>query len=258
MRNKLTLLAGVLTIVGLVMVGRHLMQDPAMRSQLPHHLEVHTAVTELDRYTPVIEGAVDDGRSMESLYGAGPAMDQVIERLALGPDDVLADLGSGTGRLEVTLLERGVPFRRIYALELSDVPGQLMKRVIEKAGFEGGQRVVPVVSQPMDTNLEPSSVDVALLLTTPIYLPMPDDPDLQRASQDCMKSLTRAIRPDGRLHVFEYTFKLPVVEGQHRCQALADIIEPMGYRAVDKELLLMEWWAPDFTKHCWMEFQKLP
>lgn len=258
MRNKLMLLAAGLMVIALVIAGRHLVRDPAMRGRLPHHVEFQRTAAALDRYTPVIQDTVAKGGSLEALYGTSPAMDQVIERLALGPDDVLADVGSGTGRLEVALLERGVPFGRIYALEINSVPHILMSRVIQEAGFTGGERVVPVVSAPRDTLLEPSSVDVGLLLTTPIYLDNPHDPHMAADGKQCMVSLTRAIRPGGRLHVFEYTFKLPAVEGQSRCQSLVDIIEPLGYRAVDQELLLMEWWAPRFTKHCWVEFQKLP
>src|SRR6266545_2131707 len=84
---------------------------------------------------------------------------EVIEALALAPDAVVADIGSGTGYFAARLA-RFVPKGRVYGVDTE--PG-MVKYLAERARREGLANLVSIAGRPADARL-PAKVDLALMV----------------------------------------------------------------------------------------------
>ena len=83
----------------------------------------------------------------------------VVERLALAPDDVVVDLGTGTGYF-VPYLSRAVPRGRVIAV---DVEPELLRFVERRVARDGLQNVVTRLADHDDAKLG-ERVDVVLVV----------------------------------------------------------------------------------------------
>jgi len=84
---------------------------------------------------------------------------EVITALALAPDAVVADIGSGTGYFSARLAHF-VPKGRVYGV---DVEPDMVKYLAERARREGLANVTSVAGVPDDARL-PAKVDLVLLV----------------------------------------------------------------------------------------------
>jgi cyclopropane fatty-acyl-phospholipid synthase-like methyltransferase len=84
---------------------------------------------------------------------------EVIEALALAPDAVVADIGSGTGYFAARLA-RFVPKGRVYGV---DTEPDMVKHLAERARREGLANLVSIAGQPADPRL-PAKVDLVLMV----------------------------------------------------------------------------------------------
>jgi SAM-dependent methyltransferase len=84
---------------------------------------------------------------------------QVIEALALAPDAVVADIGSGTGYFAARLVHF-VPQGRVYAV---DIEPDMVKYLAERAKREGLANLVSVAGLPDDPRL-PAKADLVLMV----------------------------------------------------------------------------------------------
>ncbi len=167
-----------------------------------------------------------------------PRMLRVIDRANLGPDDVVADIGCGTGFFEFAVLENRIPFAKLYAVDIDPDALEILRFVMDQAGWPGREKIALVLSRTDDVLLPPESIDVAFLIDSPFYVMRgdPHDPgakptlkapgtqplDLHHGvppdrpadafqgeppgtqhPMACLRSLYRAVKPGGRLHVYE-------------------------------------------------------
>ena len=86
---------------------------------------------------------------------------QVIRELELQPDDVVADIGAGTGYFTVRLAQ-AVPEGRVYAV---DIERDMVHFLTERARREKLENVAPIQGAPDDPRL-PENVDLVLLVNT--------------------------------------------------------------------------------------------
>ena len=84
---------------------------------------------------------------------------QVIEALALAPDAVVADIGSGTGYFAARLVHF-VPQGRVYGV---DIEPDMVKYLAERARREGLANLVSVAGLPDDPRL-PGKADLGLMV----------------------------------------------------------------------------------------------
>jgi SAM-dependent methyltransferase len=85
-------------------------------------------------------------------------IDEVVSKLALEPDDVVADLGAGTGPFAVAMA-RAVPSGRVYAVEVDE---GFLPIIADRARTAGASNVHAVLGAFGDPKL-PSAVDVAFM-----------------------------------------------------------------------------------------------
>jgi SAM-dependent methyltransferase len=140
---------------------------------------------------------------------------ELIERLHLPPDAVVADLGAGPGFLSLPLA-RAVPRGRVIATDVDPRGLDVLRRRAEAAGLHNLETRQVAPDTP---GLAPGSVDVALLCQLDHYLK-------DRAAW--FAALRPALKPGGRVVVVNYV--------RHRDAALA------AARAAG--LTLVEEWAP--------------
>ncbi len=124
--------------------------------------------------------------------------ERVVDSLRLAPDDVVADIGAGTGYFAFRLAER-VPEGGVYAV---DIQPEMLDIIDARAEAEGFDNVEAVQGQIDDPNLPEESVDVALIVDAYHEFSHP---------REMMEGLVRALRPGGRVVLIEYRGEDPSV-----------------------------------------------
>ena len=130
---------------------------------------------------------------------------EVIQALALKPDAVVADIGSGTGYFAVRLANM-VPKGRVYGV---DVEPDMVKYLAERAKREHRDNVVVIAGTPDDPRL-PEKADVILMVD--VFHHIED-----RAAY--FRRLATALKPGGRIVIIDFRIDSP--EGPPRLARIA-------------------------------------
>jgi predicted methyltransferase len=121
---------------------------------------------------------------------------EVIQALALKPDAIVADIGSGTGYFSVRLAHF-VPKGRVYG---ADVEPDMVKYLAERAKREKLGNLSSVAAAPDDARL-PEKVDLALMVD--VYHHIAD-----RTAY--LSKLKRSLKPSGRVAIVDFRMDSPV------------------------------------------------
>jgi cyclopropane fatty-acyl-phospholipid synthase-like methyltransferase len=120
---------------------------------------------------------------------------EVIQALALKPDAVIADIGSGTGYFTVRIAHM-VPKGKVYGV---DTEPDMMKYLTERAKSMGLTNVIPVQAAPDDPCL-PEKVDLIIIVDTFHHIE-------NRARY--LTKLHDSLKPDGRIAIIDYRMDSP-------------------------------------------------
>ena len=115
---------------------------------------------------------------------------QVIEALALKPDAVAADIGSGTGYFAVRLAHF-VPQGRVYAV---DIEPDMVQYLADRARREGLDNLAAVTGAPDDARL-PRKVDLVLMVDTYHHI---------ARREDYFRKLAQSLKPRGRVAIIDF------------------------------------------------------
>ncbi len=121
--------------------------------------------------------------------------DEVIQALALKPDAITADIGSGTGYFSVRLAHM-TPKGRVYGV---DTEPDMVKYLSERAKREGLTNVISVQAAPDDPRL-PERVDLILMVDV---IHMIDN------RQGYFRRLHDSLKPGGRIAIIDYRMDSP-------------------------------------------------
>ena len=130
---------------------------------------------------------------------------EVIQALALKPDAVIADIGSGTGYFAVRFANM-VPKGRVYGV---DIEPDMVKYLAERAKREKRDNVVAITGAPDDPRL-PEKADLILLVD--VFHHVED-----RASY--FRKLRTSLKPGGRVAIID--FRLDSPEGPPKAARIA-------------------------------------
>lgn len=117
--------------------------------------------------------------------------DLFVERLSLEPDDVVADIGAGTGYFSFPVAAR-LPDGRVLAV---DIQLEMLALVEDRRARLGVANVEPVLGSVTDPNLPPGQVDLAFIVDAYHEFSHP---------WEMARGIHRALRPGGRLVLVEY------------------------------------------------------
>ncbi len=124
--------------------------------------------------------------------------DLLVQRLALAEDDVVADIGAGTGYFTFRIARR-VPRGEVLAV---DIQPEMLEIIERRKREQDIANVRPVIGTVTDPGLAPRSVDVALIVDA--YHEFSHPREMAQALHD-------ALRPGGRLVLVEYRAEDPSV-----------------------------------------------
>jgi ubiquinone/menaquinone biosynthesis C-methylase UbiE len=120
---------------------------------------------------------------------------EVIQALALKPDAVIADIGSGTGYFSARFANM-VPKGRVYGV---DIEPDMVKYLADRAKREGLKNITAVTGAPDDPRL-PEKVD--LIVMVDVFHHIAD-----RARY--LKKLQGSLKPGGRIAIIDFRMDSP-------------------------------------------------
>ncbi|MHC5009178.1 MAG: PDZ domain-containing protein [Planctomycetota bacterium] len=207
--DKAGLRAGdvLVKIGGVPTTTRDDVRDTIESHQPGDHVEL-----ELLRDGALIIMDVELGRRPEQESTA--RLEHVIEVLQVRPGQVIADIGCGYGWLSEAIAEAVGAEGTVYAVEIQE-------RLVRRLHRWSPPNVVPVLSLPDDVSLPENCLDTAMLHDVASHIS-------RSARPRFYESLTRALKPDGRLVVF----------GPHgRANGMLRELRGYGFVPVDQEIL---------------------
>ena len=130
---------------------------------------------------------------------AEEAPSKAVAALELRPGQIVADVGAGSGYYTMLLSEAVGPRGRVYATDIQPEMLALIKKKIEKGPVSN---VELILGTPTESRLPDAGIDLALMVDVYHELAQP---------QAFLKSLKRALKPDGRLVLIEFRKESPWV-----------------------------------------------
>ena len=120
---------------------------------------------------------------------------QVIQALALKPDAVIADIGSGTGYFSMRFAHM-VPNGKVYGV---DTEPDMVKYLAERAKREGMPNVIAVAGAPGDPKL-PEKVDLVVLVDVFHHID---------GRERYFEKLRTSLKPGGRVAIIDFRMNSP-------------------------------------------------
>ena len=124
--------------------------------------------------------------------------DLVIKNMELAKDDVVADIGAGSGYFAFRI-SRKVPRGRVLAV---DIQQEMLDVIRQRQAAEGVVNVETVLGTLEDPKLPAESVDAALMVDAYHEFSHP---------REMMTALVAALKPGGRVFLVEYREEDPTV-----------------------------------------------
>jgi len=124
--------------------------------------------------------------------------DLLIENLPLEPDDVVVDLGAGTGYFSLPIARR-LPQGRVLAVDLEPA---MLEEVRRAAAREEISNVEMIRATESDPRLPPSAVDLVLIVDAYHEFSHP---------REVMEGVLAGLKPGGRVFLVEYRAEDPTV-----------------------------------------------
>ncbi len=125
--------------------------------------------------------------------------DLMLPELRLEPGMRVADIGAGTGYVSRRIAKLVAPGGTVYAV---DVQPEMIRMLAAMAKREKISNIKPVQGATADVHLEPSSIDLAIMVDVYHELEQP---------YELLASIVRALKPGGRVAFVEYKAEDPAI-----------------------------------------------
>ncbi|MDX1491807.1 MAG: methyltransferase domain-containing protein [Pseudohongiellaceae bacterium] len=122
--------------------------------------------------------------------------DEVVANLNLDEDDVVADIGAGSGYFSFRLAEQ-VPQGKVFAV---DIQPEMLQMIEARKAEEKVSNIEGILGEIDDTHLPENSVDLVLLVDAYHEFSHP---------YEMLESMVSALKPGGRIVLLEYRAEDP-------------------------------------------------
>ena len=116
----------------------------------------------------------------------------IVSATEIKPGMVVADIGAGTGLFTRLFSSRVGPRGRVIAVDISQA---FIDNILRTSRQQGLMNVKGIVNSPRETSLPEASIDLAFICDTYHHFEYP---------HSTMRSLHRALRPEGTLVVIDF------------------------------------------------------
>jgi len=124
--------------------------------------------------------------------------DAVVENMNLADDNVVADIGAGSGYFSFRIA-RKVPNGKVLAV---DIQPEMLALIEETKAADGVDNIEGILGQNDDPNLSLDSIDAAIMVDAYHEFSHPNE---------MMQSIAYALKPGGRVYLLEYRAEDPAV-----------------------------------------------
>lgn len=149
----------------------------------------------------------------------------ILKAMNLKPDDVVADVGCGTGYFARRIAEK-IPEGKVYATDIQPEMIELLNNILEQAGVEN---VVPIVGEENDPKLPAGEIDWILLVDVYHEFQKP---------REMLDRMRESLSENGRVALVEYRLlgeTAQHIKLEHRMSIEQVVKEwtPAGFRLVE-------------------------
>ncbi|MEL6441953.1 MAG: class I SAM-dependent methyltransferase [Cyanobacteria bacterium J06621_8] len=141
--------------------------------------------------------------------------DLTIEELELKPDDVVADIGAGTGYFSLRIA-KSLSEGKVYAV---DIQPEMLDALSARQQAQEIDNVETILSSEDNPHLPPASIDLAFMVDAYHEFSYP---------REMMMGIMQALKPGGRVVLLEYRKENPMI--------MIKPLHKMTQRQVKKEL----------------------
>ena len=129
--------------------------------------------------------------------------DRILELAAPGPQDVVVDVGSGTGLLTLAVAPT---VAHVTAVDIAEAMTQRLRTKVAEAGLTN---VEAVTASAVGLPLEDASADV--VVSNYCFHHLPDE-----GKEQALAEIRRVLRPDGRLAFGDMMFRVSLADPRDR------------------------------------------
>ena len=141
--------------------------------------------------------------------------DKTVEQLELKPDDVVADIGAGSGYFSFRMAQQ-VPNGKVYAV---DIQPEMLDEIAFLKAENNITNIETILGREDDPNLPDESIDLALMVDAYHEFAYP---------REMMEGIFEALKPGGRVVLLEYRKENPMI--------MIKPLHKMSQKQVKKEL----------------------
>jgi len=118
--------------------------------------------------------------------------EDIVKSLSIQPGMAVADIGAGTGLFTRLFSVETGESGKVFAIDISDT---FTDHISKLAADEGLKNIQAIQCEPDSTRLPPSSIDIAFVCDAYHHFEFPSK---------TLKSIYRALRPDGKLVLIDF------------------------------------------------------
>ena len=174
--------------------------------QLPRTLEMPSLHGHEEKYHETVRRVHKRGGRISALFRPPVGTLPFVRTLGVRPTDVIADVGAGTGALEMALLEHKIPLKKIVAVDINKRAVDFVRFMARATGLDRTGKLQVVQSMSDDPRLPPGQIDLAMIINVSDFAaarnPKGKGLLLDPGIKACYQGIRKSLKPGGRLLVY--------------------------------------------------------